>query len=410
MERKSQPPRRNKSDPRLTTCDASPHSIYSPLAIETLDYHLQYHKSLDSFSNLRRIRYDWSCQISMDDTYAVLSNLPASATRVDMCIGQGFDEADAEIDTFTPSKGLTVHVELMPIVEEESDIPTYMAFLRSTGAQSVKINLNSTDSDLYFHTSYAGIMGAKSLVHAEILGDFVDLSDFSHLSNGAIKSLDVCLLAHTFAQSLTSPILKNPCNSSAGLPLGSPKSMTKDIETFCQVIKDSQTLDTLALRNYCRHATPTKPKLEGQLQTILGEMESLKERVKAMEEEQGRNNNWGLKYSRRVLITSNFLLVVPSFGAQESRNHISLLLLESISNAARKSWIFFLASFLLSRNSAWKRQSGLLASTVYSLYLAFFPQYLPWTNYFNVFASLLYITAAWSTTSTGHFKELFKLL
>ncbi|EGG20402.1 hypothetical protein DFA_07526 [Cavenderia fasciculata] len=48
-------------------------------------------------------------------------------------------------------------------------------------------------------------------------------------------------------------------------------------------------------------------RLETQIQAILAEVELLKDRIKEMEEEQGRMK-WGLKYSRRVLITSNFLL------------------------------------------------------------------------------------------------------
>ncbi|GAM28143.1 hypothetical protein SAMD00019534_113190 [Acytostelium subglobosum LB1] len=170
---------------------------------------------------------------------------------------------------------------------------------------------------------------------------------------------------------------------------------------------------------------------------ILLEVEQLKKKVSEMEELQGNSNNWGLKYSRRVLITSTFLLgiwvsisrilmyigrqkklrllhvMVPALsGQQESKNHILLFMLEAISNAARKSWIFFFSTFLLTRNSAWKRQTGLICSTTYSLYLAAVMEYLPWTNYFNVFASLLYITAAWSTTSVnnGRFKDIFKLL
>ncbi|EFA82617.1 hypothetical protein PPL_04309 [Heterostelium album PN500] len=49
-------------------------------------------------------------------------------------------------------------------------------------------------------------------------------------------------------------------------------------------------------------------RLENQIQQILNEVEELKKKIKIMEEQQGNTNNWGLKYSRRVLITSNFLL------------------------------------------------------------------------------------------------------
>ncbi|EGG22739.1 hypothetical protein DFA_04869 [Cavenderia fasciculata] len=120
-------------------------------------------------------------------------------------------------------------------------------------------------------------------------------------------------------------------------------------------------------------------RLETQIQAILAEVELLKDRIKEMEEEQGRMK-WGLKYSRRVLITSNFLLGI---------------------------WVSISRVVI---NTPWKRQAALVASTTYSLYLAFFPQYLPWTNYFNVFASLLYITAAWSTSNSNRFKDVFKNL
>eukprot|EP01132_Coremiostelium_polycephalum_P003314 gene3314-4153_t len=190
-----------------------------------------------------------------------------------------------------------------------------------------------------------------------------------------------------------------------------------------------------------QHPTPRDHDLLAlKLESLSLELENLKRRVLEMENDQGRSA-WAIKYCRRVLITSNLLLgvwvsisrilmyiskqkksrllnvVVPGLGQHEPRNRIALFLLEAISNAARKSWIFFVSSFLLARSTAWKRQLGLSLCTLYSLYLAFFPQYLPWTNYFNVFTSLLYITAVWSTaakrqpnTTINNLKDLFNLL
>lgn len=65
--------------------------------------------------------------------------------------------------------------------------------------------------------------------------------------------------------------------------------------------------------------------------------------------------------------------------------------------AISKSWVFFVGALLITRSVSWKRHFGLALTTSYSLYLAIFSHFLPWTNYFNMFSNLLYITAAWTS-------------
>lgn len=63
--------------------------------------------------------------------------------------------------------------------------------------------------------------------------------------------------------------------------------------------------------------------------------------------------------------------------------------------------MFIFGSLLLTRGATWKRYIGLGMTTLYSLHLAIFTHLLPWTNYFNVFSNLLYITAAWTFSTPG---------
>jgi hypothetical protein len=59
--------------------------------------------------------------------------------------------------------------------------------------------------------------------------------------------------------------------------------------------------------------------------------------------------------------------------------------------AVSKSWVFFVGAFLLSRNASWKRHFALALTCSYSLYLAIFNKDNKMTNYFNMFANLLYV-------------------
>ncbi|ELR24274.1 uncharacterized protein ACA1_169720 [Acanthamoeba castellanii str. Neff] len=68
--------------------------------------------------------------------------------------------------------------------------------------------------------------------------------------------------------------------------------------------------------------------------------------------------------------------------------------------AIRHSWVFLLSSYLITRKGA-RRWAGLIASTCYSVYLAFFTDTVPWTSYFTIFANLLYITACLKGMNDG---------
>ena len=57
--------------------------------------------------------------------------------------------------------------------------------------------------------------------------------------------------------------------------------------------------------------------------------------------------------------------------------------------------IFFFFAFLLTRPLAWARILGMSLSSIWSLYLAIFSKFLPWTNYFNVLSNVLYLTASY---------------
>jgi len=162
--------------------------------------------------------------------------------------------------------------------------------------------------------------------------------------------------------------------------------------------------------------------VEAQLRSLQRDVASLKRKVAAFEEETNRNR-WGIRYSRRMAIMSNLLLglwifwsrflkhvqnqkksrllgvIVPPLKQQEQHS-LNKLLYEGYMKAISKSWVFFVGALLITRSVSWKRHVGLALTTSYSLYLAIFSHFLPWTNYFNMFSNLLYITAAWTSEDT----------
>ena len=83
--------------------------------------------------------------------------------------------------------------------------------------------------------------------------------------------------------------------------------------------------------------------------------------------------------------------------AYEDRN-FHWLLRDGYVEGIKNGWIFFFFSFLLTRPLAWARWLGIASSISWSLYLAIFGKFLPWTNYFNVLANLLYVTASLNRT------------
>jgi len=160
--------------------------------------------------------------------------------------------------------------------------------------------------------------------------------------------------------------------------------------------------------------------LELQIRTLQREIHSLNKKVSAFEEETNRNR-WGIRYSRRMAIMSNLLLGLWIFWSRFlkhvqkqkktrllgvvmipplKQNSLNKILYEGYMKAISKSWVFFLGSLLLTRTSPWKRYFGLGLTTTYSLYLAIFSNFLPWTNYFNMFSNLLYISATWTSNPT----------
>jgi len=126
-----------------------------------------------------------------------------------------------------------------------------------------------------------------------------------------------------------------------------------------------------------------------------------------------------MRYSKRMVILSNLLLGIYSFWSrylhyvrnryrlrglirqllfvpkflQNSDNSKQLIMYEGFVNATFRSVLFFISTYLLTRKVTWLRNLGFVLSTAYSLYLAFFSRFMPWTNYFNIFANVLYITA-----------------
>jgi len=144
------------------------------------------------------------------------------------------------------------------------------------------------------------------------------------------------------------------------------------------------------------------------------EIASIKHKV-ALFEEGTHQNRWGIRYSRRMAVMSNMLLGLWIFWSRflthiqkknilgvivpplkQEHHPLNKLLYEGFMKAISKSWVFFAGAMLITRSVSWKRHIGLGLTTSYSLYLAIFSHFLPWTNYFNMFSNLLYITAAWT--------------
>jgi len=165
--------------------------------------------------------------------------------------------------------------------------------------------------------------------------------------------------------------------------------------------------------------------LEHQIRVLHREIVTLKKKLHIFEEETNRNS-WGIRYARRMAIMSNLLLgiwvfwsrlvkhfqkqkktsllgvMVPPFKSMnrsisQSTSILNKLLYEGYMKAISKSWVFFAGALLLTRNVSWKRYAGLGLTTSYSLFLAISSNFLPWTNYFNIFSNLLYISASWTT-------------
>jgi len=179
--------------------------------------------------------------------------------------------------------------------------------------------------------------------------------------------------------------------------------------------------------------------LDIQLRNLQNEVALLKRKLMQFEEETNRNR-WAIRYSRRMAIMSNLLLglwifwsrflkqiqkqkksrllgaigmvpvVSPLGNNSKQQNSLNAILYEGYMKAISKSWVFMFAALLLTRRDAWKRNMGLALSSWYSLYCAIFSHYLPWTNYFNLFANLLYVTAGIWGNDSKHTNNLTDFL
>ena len=160
--------------------------------------------------------------------------------------------------------------------------------------------------------------------------------------------------------------------------------------------------------------------LEAQVRLLTLEVAALKRSVENLK---GVEDRWALRYSRRVATLTNFWVGIILFGStfleiirskrqvlfqlvatrKRSKvlsNNMALLVSEAAVCALRRSAPFWLASFLLMRSASWKRMTGILVSSAWSLYLALFSKFLPWSNYLNFFANFVYVTCAFNSSSS----------
>jgi len=138
------------------------------------------------------------------------------------------------------------------------------------------------------------------------------------------------------------------------------------------------------------------------------ELELLKKKVHAFEEETDRHS-WALRYARRIAILSNVLTGLWIFWTrfwmhvqQPKKNKIWKVLMnkqkelnnlfyDGYVDGVRTSWVFLIGSLLLSSKHIWKRYCGFACTTSFSLYLSLFLNFLPWSNYINVFCNTIYV-------------------
>eukprot|EP01120_Amphizonella_sp_Union-15-10_P014353 TRINITY_DN6926_c0_g1_i1.p1 TRINITY_DN6926_c0_g1~~TRINITY_DN6926_c0_g1_i1.p1 ORF type:complete len:273 (-),score=30.78 TRINITY_DN6926_c0_g1_i1:35-853(-) len=157
--------------------------------------------------------------------------------------------------------------------------------------------------------------------------------------------------------------------------------------------------------------------IEQKNKALVRELTTLKQRMSAYEKDLGKTQ-WGLRYSRRMVITANFLVGIWIFwrrllwyafkkrkkttrltitAVRKPETFVRTYLKEAYVYAIGQSWIFFLASILLMSKEEWRRQLGLIVSSAASIYMAYKNRFMG-SNYFNLFANLLYATADWSTS------------
>lgn len=171
-----------------------------------------------------------------------------------------------------------------------------------------------------------------------------------------------------------------------------------------------------------------------KLRDMQYEIGRLSRKIKEYEED---TEQWSLRYSRRIVILSNISLGIWIFllqfldgirtrsvrnstlaqlfiprnvlaaaaaaganaAAKTTSNAglpLSAVLISGLLTGVQSSLIFFLSAGLQIRTQSWKRNTGFILSTFYSLYLVLLrrQEFRPHvTNYFNIVANLFYVAA-----------------
>jgi hypothetical protein len=150
------------------------------------------------------------------------------------------------------------------------------------------------------------------------------------------------------------------------------------------------------------------------LRQLQYEVSQLNRKLHSFEQE---SKTWSLRYSRRLVILSNLLLAFWLFMAKflasirhrerasgllarilmpriDRKSNALLMFVASAFIAGLKScWVFCLSAYLVTSRPNWRRNVGCSLSTLYSIYLAFVPQFMPWSNYVNVFLNVTHLFA-----------------
>jgi hypothetical protein len=165
------------------------------------------------------------------------------------------------------------------------------------------------------------------------------------------------------------------------------------------------------------------------LRILQGEIAQLKSNINSIEEER---KEWSLRYAKRLCVASNLLLALWIFIAKFMKNFklrkhetdlvarfilastskpnsIGYFIVSAIYSGMKASFLFILSLVFLSKNrkGEFYRFVGFSVSTLYSIYLAFVPKFMPRTNYLNVFFNLTHLlTRYYHSQGIPAFKQL----
>jgi hypothetical protein len=117
------------------------------------------------------------------------------------------------------------------------------------------------------------------------------------------------------------------------------------------------------------------------------------------------------RFIKRVQRRKTSLLqnVIGMSQLQKADNTFNQFLYETWLFSFGKSWVFFLATLLLTSSQDWKRNLGITISSGASVWFAFRKEFLPWTHYFNLFSNMLYVSAKWATSNTNFGTKTIKV-